>query len=773
MSSDASLLVISPIALKSGKNTMNIESSMSSEIIAFDIKDEFDSSKKQNQKCALYSTNLSKLNDSSFLSSINKSNEPLSPSIISLIQNKFKLNEHFSFPKDKVILFTDPIAKSNDFLSLFSKAYELSPTAEMLKKDPYEFKIVDKKRIRSIIAQCKTEGNPILAMYNKNAKLGIKHSRTSSTIIIQTQNLTKIPMKRNSQPSMRLNYEFKKAKSAAVHVRRMEYAYHMEILTFKFKFECIDKAKIIQCWWRAMKINNIYNYLATRIQSSYRGRLGRLAMGDTLYIVNQMIPFVHSIENLIMKHKTAKSFETIYNNYGYINFSRRIPEYLNKIRDAFREYYINKCIRLKEKNKFTKPKKEKCLFIKKIFDIETRKRLNKVIANVKGYLSRNNEKIMRKISFKVHPYLFYKNKYKDINKYKEKIEKFHQCFHKFRLLNLRVNQSIDNEFEYIEHALKKEIMSNLAEKAKSLYNNKKVLKDMVRKYDLKKYFKLWLFRTKNIKKINELFYIPTKFTSKHKLIRMKKEMKHINYTQFAIDINSIFNTHLKKEALSLISKFSPLYTCKLLIKRKISRDIKPYFILWKNKSKALALLEHYQNLIKKRTFNKWAKIVYESNPQLFKLKLVRNSIARISKKNNIILRHKFNQWKEKVFNDVNYKMKQYQENNLKLLRFHLWMKNAQKLKYRQKKYISAILKAHNMNEKYFISNCKEHFFNRWKLHNDIHNKYIAPINNIKLKMFALTLESTFSLRQLIIYKAYFFKTLFILNHWTQSCNNNK
>ena len=41
MSSDASLLVISPIALKSGKNTMNIESSMSSEIIAFDIKDEF------------------------------------------------------------------------------------------------------------------------------------------------------------------------------------------------------------------------------------------------------------------------------------------------------------------------------------------------------------------------------------------------------------------------------------------------------------------------------------------------------------------------------------------------------------------------------------------------------------------------------------------------------------------------------------------------------------------------------------------------------------
>ena len=52
------------------------------------------------------------------------------------------------------------------------------------------------------------------------------------------------------------------------------------------------------------------------------------------------------------------------------------------------------------------------MFIKKIFDIETRKRLDKVIANVKGYLSRNNEKIMRKISFKVHPYLFYKNKYK-------------------------------------------------------------------------------------------------------------------------------------------------------------------------------------------------------------------------------------------------------------------------------------------------------------------------------------------------------------------------
>ena len=46
MSSDASLLVISPIALKSGKNITNIESSMSSEIIAFDFNNDDDNIKK-------------------------------------------------------------------------------------------------------------------------------------------------------------------------------------------------------------------------------------------------------------------------------------------------------------------------------------------------------------------------------------------------------------------------------------------------------------------------------------------------------------------------------------------------------------------------------------------------------------------------------------------------------------------------------------------------------------------------------------------------------
>lgn len=771
-------IVITSSKLKSG-NLSNIESNISAETITFDMKDEFDSTTFAKKKCVIYTANISKLNDisnDSFASPLNSTIERNVPSssVLSLIENKLRLNEKFSFPKDTVIVFMDQANKSNDFLSLFSKTYEMNVNSKMLANDPFEFKIVNKKRIKKIIEECKTEGNPILAMYNKNTKLGIKKNRSSSTIIIQTQNLTKIPIKRNSRATARLNIEYNKAKNAAVHVRRMEYAYHMEIVTFKFKFECIDKAKIIQCWWRSMQINNMYNFLASRIQCNFRGRMARLAVGDALHIVDDVIPFAFSIENIIFKHKVSKAFQKIYNRFGIMNFSRRVNKYLDTIKEEFREYYINKCIKLNGTNTFVKPKKEKCVFKKWIFDHETRKKLDKLIANIKGFLLRKNEKYMRKIAFQVQPYLFYKLKYQNKAEYQQKIEKFHTLFHKFRVLNLRVNKSLNNEFEFFDKALKTEIIGNIAKKAHVLYENKKFLKSLVKKYDLKKYFKFWKFRMENTKKMTSIFFIPTKFTSLHKLQKMKGEMKKLNYTQFALDLEKIHNKYRKKETLDKLMKFSQPYVCRKMVQKNINRNIKEYFNSWKNKSKIIALLSYIQRLQLRKKYNVWTNLMYKSNPSLLKFKKMRKIINKKGAKELSRLKEAFNKWKRNIFEDLNYKLKKYQDLNFKLLRFHLWKNNAMKLKFRQKKYINAILNAHSANEQHFLKNALEYFFNKWKIHNEVYKKYIAPNEKTKMKMFILLLETTFTQRQLLIYKAYFYKTIFILTHMkTGTVNNNK
>ena len=57
---------------------------------------------------------------------------------------------------------------------MFSKAYELSPNAKMLKEDPFQFKRINKEKIRHLIQAFKTENpSPLLALYNKNINFGL------------------------------------------------------------------------------------------------------------------------------------------------------------------------------------------------------------------------------------------------------------------------------------------------------------------------------------------------------------------------------------------------------------------------------------------------------------------------------------------------------------------------------------------------------------------------------------------------------------------------
>ena len=766
----SSLLIFNSSHLKSGKTITNVESSISTETMTFDFKDELESTKLSSNKCFIFGKPLNQLNDisnDSICSPFNSTRDKPSPSNLAIIEKSLRPKEKFSFNKDFILIYIDQENKSNDCISMFSKAYELSPNAKMLKEDPFQFKRINKEKIRHLIQAFKTENpSPLLALYNKNIDFGLKKRRSSSTIIIHTQNLTKIPKKRNSHATARLNYEYSKAKNAAVHVRRLEYAYRMEMITYKFKFECIDKAKIIQCWWRAMQVNHLYNFLATRIQSCYRGRLGRLAIGDALYIIDDIIPFTTQIENVIMKHKVADAFAQIYNRFGYLNFSNRIPRYLETITEKYREYYINKCIKLNGKNIFVRPTKERCEFNKTIYDSKTQNILNHLKASIIGFLLRNNERYMGQLGYKYHPYLYYKMKYQKVSdkRYKEKIQLFHKLYSKFRVLNLKVNKGYENEFDYLNKLLKKELIFSLANKVHFLNQNKKLLHGLVYKYDLKKYFKYWIYKKDNVKKMQNMFYIPEKFTSKHKLIKMKKEKKKLNYRKLAIDLENIYIKHIKGNFLKRLMKYSPKYQCRLLIHKNVLKNIKPYFDRWNIKRKASSLLEHINKLGLRQYFNIWSDFMYHLNPKMYKLKLLRNRIKAKERNNNALIKKKFNQYKHKIFDDLTYQMKKYKEENLKLLRLHLWKNNALKLKKRQNKYINAIMHSYHANEKYFLSNALEFFFNKWKIHNVIYKRYVIPNKKLKSKMFALMLENTYRLRQLIIYKAYFFKTIFILSH---------
>ena len=211
-------------------------------------------------------------------------------------------------------------------------------------------------------------------------------------------------------------------------------------------------------------------------------------------------------------------------------------------------------------------------------------------------------------------------------------------------------------------------------------------------------------------------------------------------------------------------KYSPKYQCRLLIHKNVLKNIKPYFDRWNSKRKASSLLEHINKLGLRQYFNIWSDFMYHLNPKMYKLKLLRNRIKAKERNNNALIKKKFNQYKHKIFDDLTYQMKKYKEENLKLLRLHLWKNNALKLKKRQNKYINAIMHSYHANEKYFLSNALEFFFNKWKIHNVIYKRYVIPNKKLKSKMFALMLENTYRLRQLIIYKAYFFKTIFILSH---------
>ena len=88
----SSLLIFNSSHLKSGKTITNVESSISTETMTFDFKDELESTKLSSNKCFIFGKPLNQLNDisnDSICSPFNSTRDKPSPSNIAIIENSY------------------------------------------------------------------------------------------------------------------------------------------------------------------------------------------------------------------------------------------------------------------------------------------------------------------------------------------------------------------------------------------------------------------------------------------------------------------------------------------------------------------------------------------------------------------------------------------------------------------------------------------------------------------------------------------------------------
>ena len=112
--------------------------------------------------------------------------------------------------------------------------------------------------------------------------------------------------------------------------------------------------------------------------------------------------------------------------------------HLNKIKLAL-EQFKNKMQFKRKYHMFYTPKRNKCCYIKEIFDWEAKLKLYKDQAEVKFYLMHKNEKIIKDIfSYRYNPKLFYLLKYEqNRDKLKRKLKNFRHTYLKFKELKLK------------------------------------------------------------------------------------------------------------------------------------------------------------------------------------------------------------------------------------------------------------------------------------------------------------------------------------------------
>ena len=236
--------------------------------------------------------------------------------------------------------------------------------------------------------------------------------------------LTKIPQKTGDENNgnIRLKMAFIKAKDAARVVRRLQYSYSMRVNILLSKPIFQKNAKIIQNWYRSIKLIKINTPKIVKIQAFVRGMMIRKAFKEVRNFYERILPFIYEIDKIISRKFAILLFDKLIPRYGLHAIIKLAKIKNNKIINALSKYVEKKKLK-KETYSLSTKIKNKCCYTKETFEYPTRIKLLKLQSYIKSFLMLHNEKIMLKYANEYNPKLYYYMKYgknKDLLKKKLK-----------------------------------------------------------------------------------------------------------------------------------------------------------------------------------------------------------------------------------------------------------------------------------------------------------------------------------------------------------------
>ena len=733
-----------------------------------------------------------------------KNNIIIDEKIANILINNINLNKKYFFPKNFTKIFFDQKHKTNSFNNLFHSLFYSHNLIKLInqsnlpqiKKSKTKTKFFNRRIFDYYYYNEKQNPrNPTILKCNTNVYQG---NRRRSSLQLFGHGLTKMPQYQKKHLSQNYDMEYDYAKKAAVHVRRLEYAYRIKPIIDFHKILLNEKASLIQQWWRALMQCQLNYYLISKIQSLFKGYLCRKIKKNCIYQINYVLPFIYKIINVYYKNRIKYFFIILFKNFALKFIAKHVFKKCLKIQNKFRKYYLNKRVKNDKELIFSKNYKNNlkfknlCVFKKLIFDQDCNEKIKKIQSIIKGYLLRNNEKIMRKIGYNINPYLYFNLKYNsnknkkdnyiknnndsnstDINDkhifneknnlFKKKLSKFNQCFNKLKLFNLKVNKKINNEFEFFKKMLQKKLFKNMQNKYENLFNNKKILKNLIEK-KLKKFFiKKWFEKKNKINNLENLIIIKNNDLCNQKIKYLKKKIFKFEKEKIFNNLEKNLNKILLRNILinKLMLKYSKKYFIKIVFNKILKRIFNDFYnkLKYYNKIK-IFYNKLFKNLDKIKYFKKWSNFIYNKNNKLLKY-FILLKIKRLLNKNQkkLFIKKYLKKWNEKIKYNQEENLNKINKKYLLLIKLKQWKEISKNISLKYGKLKKIILNVNKINNKFFEQHCVKYFYDKWHLYSIFYIKYLNEFEKLKIRFFVNILFDSVINKKYLKYKSFFIRKL--------------
>ena len=702
--------------------------------------------------------------------------------IANILINNINLTKNYFFPKNFTKIFLDQKHKTNSFKNFFYTLFYSHNLIKLInqsnpktKKNKPKIKFFN-RRIFDIYYYNEKQNprNPTILKCNTNVYQG---NRRRSSLQLFGHGLTKMPHYQKKHLSQNYDLEYDYAKKAAVHVRRLEYAYRIKPIIDFHKILLNEKASLIQQWWRALMQCQLNYYLISKIQGLFKGFLCRKVKQICLHQIKRVLPFLYKIFDVYYKNRIKYFYVILFKNFALKYIAKHAYKKCVKIQNKFRKYYLNKRVKNDKKFIFSKNYKynlkfkNPCVFKKIIFDNDCNEKIKKIQSIVKGYLLRNNEKIMRKIGYNIHPYLYFNLKYNknikdnnmkekcnndsnstDINekkilneKYKnclkKKLSNFHKYFNKLKIFNLKVNKKLNNEYEFFKKILQKKLFIDIQNKYENLFNNKKMLKNLIEK-KLKKFFIIkWLEKEDKINNLEKLIKIKNNNLCNQKIKYLKKKILKFEKEKILNNLEKNLNKIiLRKILVNLMLNNSKKYNIKIVFSKIIKRIFKEFF----NKLNYYYKIKLFYNklfisLYKIKYFKKWSNLIYNKNKsknlsKYFNLLKIKRLLNKNHKK--LFIKKYIKKWKEKINNNNQEEnLNKINKKYLLLIKLKQWKEISKFISLKNGKLKKIIINVNKINNKFFEEHCVKYFYDKWHLYSLFYTKYLNEFEKLKIRFF--------------------------------------